>query len=381
MTTTENDFAGFADSDELDFAELLDFEGGDELEDADDTEQTGASPLQRDPSVREMRLETLVFEIPKLAERLRVDAYLSKKVKYATRNRVQKAIAEGRVTVNGKAVKNAYGLQAGDRLELTLLRPAATDMVAEELPLEILYEDPELIVLNKPPGIPVHPTYRHWSGTLANGLLFYFRQQLGDMQAPIKPGLIHRLDKGTSGVLVVGKTPQAKRLLSKQFEKRQSQKRYQALVWGAPSTEGGLLETNLGPSSKDRRVMANFAYQGRQGKPARSRWQVLQRFGSAFALLEVELLTGRTHQIRSHLAHLGHPILGDNLYGPGRELPEGLGQLLQRQALHAVELGFSHPASQHWVSFRAPLSADLQASLDWLAAQFGPETAAQPGAD
>lgn len=319
---------------------------------------------------RKFEMATLVFEIPRLGDRQRVDSYLTHNVKYATRNRVQKAISEGRVTVNGRPVKNSYGLMQGDRLEMRILRPAPEDMQAERMDLDIRYEDEALIVVNKPAGLAVHPTYQHWQGTLANGLLHHFRTQLGDPEARIKPGLIHRLDKFTSGLLVVGKTAEAKRILSKQFEQRKTRKVYQALVWGVPQQPAGLLETNLGISHYSRMVIDVFPYLGREGKPARTAWKITAAF-DGFSLLEVELFTGRTHQIRAHLRHLGHPILGDFIYGGlGGEhapawLPELLG-LIPRQALHAARLGFFHPLSRDWLEFQAPLPADISAALAWL---------------
>lgn len=318
-----------------------------------------------DKSGRLLKQEVLVFDIPTLSERQRVDSYLTTKIKYATRNRVQKAIAEGRVKVNGKPVKNSYGLQAGDRLEISLMRPASTDMIAEPMDLDIHYEDDELIVVCKPPGLAVHPTYRHWEGTLANGLIYHFRKQLGDMEAPIKPGLIHRLDKDTSGLLVIGKTPLSKRRLSQQFLKRTPRKIYRALVQGIPDKQQGLIETNLAPSSRDRKYMANFAYQGRVGKTARTAWKVLETFDS-FSLLEVELFTGRTHQIRTHLAHIGHPIVHDWLYG--ERLPEDhpLAAYLSRHALHAACLSFDHPSTREKLSFDAPLPEDMQSAVEHL---------------
>jgi RluA family pseudouridine synthase len=245
----------------------------DEFEDeewpADETE----SLLPDQPAAVE--LAKLQFEIPNFAVRTRIDSFLTRHLRYATRNRIQKAIAEGRVTVNGKKVKNSYGLQAKDLVEITLKRPAATDMVAQEIPLDIVYEDDELIVLNKPPGIAVHPTYKHWDGTLANGLLWHYRNQVGDPNAPFKPGLIHRLDKNTSGLLVVGKTLHAKRTLSRQFERRQTGKIYLALVWGTPKFAKGLLETNLGISKRNRMMIDVYPPQ-RQGRKTRQ-----NRLGSA----------------------------------------------------------------------------------------------------
>lgn len=349
--TAQPDFEAELEADSPDF----------ECEDADLISEFELSegPLT-DPNGRVLQMETLQFEIPKLALRQRVDTYLTARIKYATRNRVQHAIAEGRVTVNGRKIKNAYNLQKGDLLEMTLMRPPAADMQAEDIPLDIIYEDTALLILNKPPRIAVHPTYRNWSGTIANGLLYYLRQQAGDPEAQIKPGLVHRLDKDTSGVLVIGKTLAAKRQLARQFERRQTHKRYQALVWGHPQQKEGLIETNLGPSPRDRRIVYNFAYQGPRGKPARTGWKLIETIGPC-ALLEVELFTGRTHQIRAHLSHIGHPIVDDERYGGLREPA-----LLQRQALHAFQLGFKHPLTGLEVSFQAPLPQDISELLQRL---------------
>lgn len=324
---------------------------------------------------RKFELATLVFEIPRHSERYRVDLFLAQNVKYATRNRVQKAIAEGRVKVNGRIVKNSYGLMQGDKVEMTILRPAPEAMSADPMDLDIRYEDEFLIVVNKPAGLAVHPTYRHWSGTLANGLLHHFRTQLGDDTAQIKPGLIHRLDKFTSGLIVIGKTQEAKKRLSRQFAERRTRKIYQALVWGVPDKHEGLLETNLGISRRSRMVMDVYPYEGSMGKTARTAWKLNQSF-ERFSLLDVELFTGRTHQIRAHLRHLGHPILGDFIYGgvegEGYRFPEQqtwlpeLLQIIPRQALHAAQLGFFHPESREWLEFSAPLPADILAAMDWL---------------
>lgn len=370
------DFSALGDDEELDGeldGELEDLES--ELEAG--SAQQGKKSEYVDP--RRFELATLVFEIPRHSERYRVDSFLAQNVKYATRNRVQKAIAEGRVTVNGKRIKNSYGLIQGDKLEMTILRPAPEAMKAEPMDLSIHYEDDYLIVVDKPAGLAVHPTYRHWSGTLANGLLHHFRTQLGDENALIKPGLIHRLDKFTSGLIVIGKTQQAKQRLSRQFAERKTRKIYQALVWGVPAKQEGLLETNLGISRRSRMVMDVYPYEGSLGKTARTAWKQNQSF-KYFSLLDVELFTGRTHQIRAHLRHLGHPIIGDFIYGgvageghrfPDQDvwLPELL-EIIPRQALHAAQLGFYHPESREWLEFKAPLPADILAAMDWLSQKF-----------
>ncbi|MEZ0371370.1 MAG: RluA family pseudouridine synthase [Candidatus Sericytochromatia bacterium] len=361
---------------ELSEEELLDEELPDEveLEELADTAsaETFKSSNPHDP--RNFELAVLHFEIPRLAGRQRVDTFLTQAVKYATRNRVQKAIAEGRVTVNGKVIKNSYGLMQGDKLEITILRPAAEAMQSEAMELDIRYEDAELIVVNKIAGLAVHPTYRHWTGTLANGLLHHFRTQ-GDPAAQLKIGLIHRLDKFTSGLIVIGKSDKAKRLLSRQFAERRTRKVYKALVWGVPKQPSGLLETNLGISQRSRMVMDVYPYEGRTGKPARTAWKIVESFGR-FSLLEVELFTGRTHQIRAHLRHLGHPILGDFIYGgvsgegyrfrdQDLWLPE-LQALIPRQALHAALLGFQHPVNRQWIELEAELPSDMLAAITWL---------------
>lgn len=322
---------------------------------------------------RKLKMARLHFEIPQLKSRQRVDRYITQHIKYATRNRVQQAIAEGRIKVNGKKVKNSYALIPGDQVEMRLLRPANEEMPAEDIPLDIVFEDEHLIVLNKPPGLAVHPTYRHWTGTLLNGLMHHF-QRRGEQ---IKPGLSHRLDKFTSGIIVMGKTALAKRQLGLQFRRRSTSKVYFALVWGNPKENRGLIETNLGQSQRSRMVQEVFPYGGKQGKTARTAWQVRERFGR-FALLEVELFTGRTHQIRAHLRHLGHPILGDFIYdgleglapraGDQDWLPQLQAQL-DRQALHAAKLGIQHPETGENVVFEASMPEDMLRAMDWLRAQ------------
>lgn len=355
---------------------LLDDTFEDEFEDLEDPDELlDPTALARDPrSDRHLELSTIRFDIPHISQRMRVDSFLAKHVKYATRNRVQRAIAEGRVKVNQHAVKNSYGLLPGDVLEITIMRPAPESMKAEPMDLDIVYEDEDLVIVNKAAGIAVHPTYKHWDGTLANGLLHHFREQLGDPEAKIKPGLIHRLDKFTSGLLVVGKNAEAKRQLSKQFEQRQTRKVYQALVWGVPKAPSGLLETNLGISRLSRMVIDVYPYMGKQGKPARTAWKTLKSF-THFALLDVELFTGRTHQIRSHLRHIGHPIIGDFIYGGLAEHhPQFADQawltdlltLIPRQALHAAKLGFYHPRDRRWLEFEAPLPADMVDAMNLL---------------
>lgn len=319
----------------------------------------------------EPKMQVLQFEIPHLASRQRLDSYVTKHVKYATRNRVQQAIQEKRVLVNGAPAKNSYGLLPGDLVEVTLERPAPEDMIAQPMDLDILYEDDEIIVVNKPPGLPVHPTYKHWDNTLANGLLYHFRQQVGDPEAKFKPGLIHRLDKHTSGVLVVGKSAIAKRVLGKQFKHRQTTKVYHALVWGCPENPEDVLETNLGTAPKSKLLQQVYPLYGSQGRPSKTGYEVVEQCGP-LSLLKVRLYTGRTHQIRVHLQHIGHPIVGDFLYGG----LDGLGQYTQdwvpellermpRQALHAGHLEIFHPLTEEPMTFEADIPEDIKGALKW----------------
>lgn len=322
-----------------------------------------------------MQMAVLRFALEQVHLRQRIDVFLTHRIRHATRNRVQKAIAEERVRVNGRLIKNSYVLQSHDVIEITIMRPAVTDIQPQYMPLDVCYEDDYMLVVNKPPGIAVHPTYRHWDHTMVNGVLYYRRHVRGE-SGELKPGLVHRLDKHTSGLLVFALTPIAHRHLAQQFQRRQNEKVYTALVWGVPAQPHGILETNLGKSQRDRRLVVVYPLHGPIGKVAKTEYELIESFGD-FSLLRVTLHTGRMHQIRVHLQHLGHPIVGDVAYDglaglsqhyqPDQQswLPELL-TLIPRQALHATEMVVQHPITREPVHIHASLPADIQAALAWL---------------
>ena len=265
--------------------------------------------------------------------------------------------------VNGKPAKPSYKLREADQLEVDLTAPVSTSFVPEPIPLDIVYEDESLVVVNKPAGLVVHPAAGIHSGTLANALAYHF-QQLPDSGAGVRPGIVHRLDRDTSGLLVVAKTEAALEHLSDQFRDRTVFKSYAALVHGRVSTESGRIDQPLARDPSNRTRMAVV----RGGRSALSQYRVRQRF-DRFTLLDVELKTGRTHQIRVHLAWLKHPVVGDETYGAGRDNTIQDAQVrarvrnLGRHFLHAEKLAFTHPQTNKRVEFTSPLPAELSELL------------------
>jgi 23S rRNA pseudouridine1911/1915/1917 synthase len=310
---------------------------------------------------------------PGQTEPVRIDKYLTEMVKNATRNKVQQAIKDGRVTVNEVQIKSSYIVQPDDNIRVELTRPKPPDAEPEAIDLDIVFEDDSLIVVNKPAGLVVHPAFGNWTGTLVNALL-YHAEQLSDYQDDaLRPGIVHRLDKDTSGLLVVAKNSNVHKHLAEQFSKHAINRRYWAVVWGRPDDEG-TFDSEIGRSNKDRKVMAVLP-EGK-GKRAVTHYKVIERFDH-LALVEVKLETGRTHQIRVHFAGAGYPIFGDETYGgnsvrfgsnTGRRktLFEKLFKTLSRQCLHAKTLGFIHPETREEVSFDSELPADFSFVIEQL---------------
>jgi len=294
----------------------------------------------------------------------RLDAFLASHIEGWSRARLQRLIEEADVLVNGHAVKSSYKLHLNDEIEVELTPPPSTSFAPENIPLDVVYEDDELIVVNKPAGIVVHPAAGVMSGTLANALAFHF-QQLSKSGGAVRPGIVHRLDKGTSGLMVVAKTESAHENLADQFRDREIFKSYMALVHGQVEKRTGQIDQ---PIARDRGNRTRMAVV-RGGRPSLSIYRVRKRF-ERFTLLNVELKTGRTHQIRVHLAWLKHPVVGDEAYGGGRDktIPDHKLRSeianLGRQFLHAEQLGFRHPRTKEEMRFTAPLPADLQAVLN-----------------
>jgi 23S rRNA pseudouridine1911/1915/1917 synthase len=311
---------------------------------------------------------TLAFTVPEESAGQRLDAFLAERVDGWSRSRLQRLIEDGEVLVNGQEAKPSHKLRSNDKIEaeLTTLPPAS--FVPEEIPIEIIYEDDEFIVVNKPAGMVVHPAAGVASGTLANALAFHFKK-LSVAAGTARPGIVHRLDKHTSGLLVVAKTDAAHEHLAEQFRAREIFKSYVALVHGQVEKDRGEIDQSIARDPRNRTRMAVV----RGGRSALSLYHVRQRF-DRFTLLDVELKTGRTHQIRVHLAWLKNPVVGDETYGGGRDntvtdpVIRSRIAKLNRQFLHSEKLGFRHPRTDQFMKFVAPLPTELADLLDVIAA-------------
>ena len=306
---------------------------------------------------------------------VRIDKFLAEHMQHSSRNRIQTAADAGCIFVGDKPVKSNYKVRPGDVITLRLDRPKHdTSIHAEDIPLDIVYEDDDLMVVNKPVGMVVHPGAGNFSGTLINAVAWHMRDVPSFDANDPEVGLVHRIDKDTSGLLVVAKTPEAKTALGKQFYNKTTHRSYNALVWGNLTEDEGRIEGNIGRDPKDRLRMKVFEPDSGIGKPAVTHWRVLERFGYT-TLVECVLETGRTHQIRAHMKHIGHPLFADERYG-GDEILRGQRSssyrafirncfaLCPRQALHAKPLGFVHPRTGEQMDFDSPWPADLQALID-----------------
>lgn len=300
--------------------------------------------------------------------RERIDRYLSETRGIATRAQVQRLLRSGDILVDGRSVKPSYRTHGGEEVAVTIPDPEPAWMVAQPIPLDIVYEDRYLLVVDKPAGMVVHPGSGVREGTLANALLAHCKD-LSGIGGVVRPGIVHRLDKGTSGLIVVAKDDRTHLALSEALKAREVKRTYEAVVWGGPA-EAGKIETLIGRSSRDRKKMAVLRRTGRQ---AITSFKVIETFAFA-ARLEVRLETGRTHQIRVHLAHVGHPVFGDPTYGGRRrkygslssskmEEARGLLELIGRQALHAARLSFVHPQTDKRMDFKAPVPQDMERLL------------------
>ena len=291
----------------------------------------------------------------------RLDTYLADHIEGWSRARLQQLIEDGEVLVNGRSAKSSQKLHENDEIEVELVPTQAGTFAAEDIPLEVVYEDPDLIVINKPAGLVVHPAAGIHSGTLANGLAFHF-QQLSKQGGAIRPGIVHRLDKDTSGLLVAAKTELAHEKLADQFRAREVFKSYVALVHGGVEHDSGRIDQPIARDPRNRTRMAVI----RAGRGALSLYTTRRRY-DRFTLLDVELKTGRTHQIRVHLSWLKHPVVGDEVYGEGRDNQVRDPQLkakirkLGRHFLHAEQLGFRHPGTDKPMKFNLPLPVELEA--------------------
>lgn len=334
--------------------------------------------MEEDKNVEENFSEELhehfSFVADKGQEPLRVDKYLMNRIENATRNKIQQAAKAGSIFVNEKPVKSNYKVKGNDIVRVLFSHPPYENLlVAEDLPIEIVYEDDTLIVINKEAGMVVHPGHGNYSGTLINALLHHFDGLPQNDQQ--RPGLVHRIDKDTSGLLVIAKTEHAMTHLSKQFFDKTSERKYIALVWGDLKEEQDSIEGHIGRHPKNRLQMTVYP-EGEAGKPALTHYKVIERFGYV-TLVECQLETGRTHQIRAHMKHIGHTLFNDERYGGNavlkgtsfskyRQFVENCFKLLPRQALHAKTLGFEHPKTGKWMQFDSDIPQDMeQAILKW----------------
>jgi len=291
-----------------------------------------------------------------------------------SRNKVQDAIKAETVQVNNRPVKVSYKVKPHDIITITLPNPPRdTEVVPENIPLTIIYEDEDLLLVNKPPGMVVHPAHSNWSGTLVNALTYYLQNLPTSRNGEGRPGLVHRIDKDTSGLLVIAKTDYAMTYLARQFYDHTIERTYYALVWGVPKSLTGTIMGHIGRSAKDRRVMAIYP-EGDYGKHAVTHYKVLQSF-QYVSLIQCNLETGRTHQIRAHMKFLGHPLFNDATYGGDqiiygnrtssfKAFVENAFKLIPRQALHAKSLGFVHPITKKNMQFDSELPPDFKAVLD-----------------
>ena len=320
------------------------------------------------------RNERLRLIVDKGQEPLRIDKFLMNRIEGATRNKLQQALDDGDILVNNSAVKPNYRIRPGDEIVVFETRLSEIfDVVPEEMPLNIVFEDNTLMVVNKPAGMVVHPGCGNYSGTLINGLSWYLQQQSGNLSVLPRVGLVHRIDKDTTGLVVIAKTEAAMTHLAAQFKKHTVHRRYIALVWGDITEDAGTIVAHVGRHERFRKKFAAYP-EGEHGKEAITHYAVLERFGYV-TLVELRLETGRTHQIRVHMQSIGHPLFGDTTYGGDRivkgtiftkykQFVENTFSVIRRQSLHARELGFIHPATKENCRFCSDIPDDMQEAID-----------------
>ena len=289
----------------------------------------------------------------------RLDVFLTRMQPEFSRSHIQKLIVAGNALVNQRARKGNYKLKEGEQVELSVPEPENTEILPEDIPLDILYEDKDIIVINKARGMVVHPAAGVFSGTLVNALMYHC-EDLSGINGEIRPGIVHRLDKDTSGVMVAAKNDQAHLSLARQIQDKTAFRIYQAVVWGNIKEEAGIIRGDIGRDASDRKKMAIVR---ENGKPAVTHFKVLERFGE-YTLTECRLETGRTHQIRVHMTYIGHPVVGDPKYGTDRHGRVRGRFAIQGQALHSMSLELTHPATGKRMHFEAPLPQDMQELLE-----------------
>lgn len=305
---------------------------------------------------------------------LRIDKFLVNRIENASRSKIQSAADAENILVNQKPVKSNYKVKPNDIISIVMAYPPRDiELIPEDLPLNIVYEDNDLVIVNKEPGMVVHPSYGHYTGTLVNAMMFHLKDLPLFNSGDMRPGLVHRIDKNTSGLLVLAKTEQALNRLAKQFFDKTTERRYHALVWGTFEEKEGTITGHVGRNIKNRKVMQVFP-DGSQGKHAVTHYKVLEEFGY-ITLIECRLETGRTHQIRVHFQYIGHPLFNDFEYGGDqilkgttfskyKQFVQNCFNILPRQALHAKTLGFSHPSTGEFMRFDSEIPDDMSQVID-----------------
>lgn len=312
--------------------------------------------------------------VDKGQESMRMDKYLMMRLEGISRNKIQAAAKANCILVNDKVSKSNYKVKPLDVISVLLPTPPhETEVIPENIPFNIVYEDDDVLIINKEPGMVVHPAYGNFTGTLLNALFYYYKDKTDSSGKPITPLLVHRIDKDTSGLLIIAKNEDSQFMLAKQFFEHSIERKYRALVWGDFPEDNGTVDGNLTRSPKDRRIMT-VTDDPTQGKHAVTHWRVIERFGYV-TLIECILETGRTHQIRAHMKHIGHPLFNDTAYG-GDQILKGTTfskykqfisncfQIIPRQSLHAMTLGFIHPSTGKNMHFESELPPDFTAVLE-----------------
>ena len=301
-------------------------------------------------------MENYLFEIQE-DQQMRLDKYLAEQFPEQTRSYLQKLIKDGEVTVNGKSVKTGYQLSKGDEVCVNIPEPKELNVEPQKMDLDIVYEDDDVILINKPKGMVVHPAPGHISDTLVNGLLYHCKGKLSGINGIARPGIVHRIDRDTTGILIVCKNDMSHNSIAAQLKEHSINRRYRALVHGNLKEDTGTVEGPIGRHPIDRKKMS---INEKNGKPAVTHYTVLERFGN-YTLIECKLETGRTHQIRVHMTSIGHPLVGDDVYGPAK-----CPFKLQGQCLHAMVLGFVHPRTGEYMEFSADLPEYFENLLEKL---------------
>ena len=292
-------------------------------------------------------MKQINFEVLSEDADSRIDRYLAQQMPDQSRSFLQKLIREEQITVNGRPVKANYRLQPEDQVLIIVPDPQLPDILPENIPLDILYEDSDVLVINKPKGMVVHPAAGHYTNTVVNAVMYHCQGNLSGINGVMRPGIVHRIDRDTTGAIVICKNDQAHQSLAQQLKEHSITRSYRAIVWNNLKEDEGTVDRPIGRHPVDRKKMA---VNEKNGKTAVTHYRVLERFGR-FTYIECRLETGRTHQIRVHMASIGHPLLGDEVYGPSGKQPFRL----QGQCLHAMTLGFLHPSTGEYVEFEAPL--------------------------